>query len=341
MTENGWTQQATPAHVAAAVIVYVPHLRGYFTNRKGVVSLSLQSLIRHKPPKTMLVVFDNGSCEEVRRMLALHLRRGEIDLLVRSWTNIGTPAALRILLSMNLRPLVAYGDDDVFYYPGWLEEELAVWSAFPGVGMVSGVATLDGADHAVGATLEAAQADPTMRISADRHIPAEWEADWALSTGRDPETRAEESRRCPVALLECRGVEAFVGATHFQYLGRASELLAALPAGSETSLMGNMRVLDEALDRMGRMRLSTARRVVRHMGNTIADELRQEAAGFGLDVPAARAIPRMTAFETLLGRNRWVHGKMWVAYRRIGCVLDGEGIVPDSVMEAEWKRAGR
>lgn len=335
MAEDGPFRTVAPADVLAAVIVYVPHLRGYFTNRLAVVGLSLRSLIRHKPPQSRLAVFDNGSCEEVRTMLAAHVQRGEIDLLVRSWTNIGTPAALRILLSLELRPLVAYGDDDVFYYPGWLEEELAIWSAFPRVGMVSGVASLDGADHAVEATLRAAQNDPSIRLELAAHIPAEWERDWARSTGRDPEARAEHALRQPVALLERQGVRAFAGATHFQYLGRASELLAALPQDRPASLMGNMRHLDEGIDRMGRMRLSTTRRVVRHMGNAVADELRQEASAMGLDVAPPRRPPRLTPLETLLERNRWIHGKMWVAYRRLGRVLDGEGIVPDSVMEAD------
>ncbi len=335
MAEEGTPRAVAAADVVAAVIVYVPHLRGYFTNRLAVVGLSLQSLIRHKPSQSRLVVFDNGSCEEVRSMLAAHVQRGEIDLLVRSWTNIGTPAALRIILSMGLRPLVAYGDDDVFYYPGWLEAELAVWSAFPRVGMVSGVATLDGADHAVGATLGAAESDPSIRLENEAHIAVEWEADWARSTGRDPKARADHARRRPVALLERQGVQAFAGATHFQYLGRASELLAALPLDRPTSLMGNMRLLDEGIDRMGRMRLSTTKRVVRHMGNAVAEELRQEAAAMGLDVAPTRRPPRVTPLETLLERNRWVHGKMWVAYRRIGRVLDGEGIVPDSVMEVD------
>lgn len=335
MAEEGISRDVAAADVAAAVIVYVPHLRGYFTNRLAVVSLSLQSLIRHKPPQSKLVVFDNGSCEAVRSMLATHLQRGEIDLLVRSWTNIGTPAALRIILNMGLRPLIAYGDDDVFYYPGWLEAELAVWSAFPRVGMVSGVATLDGADHAIEATLRAAHRDPFIRLESEAYIPADWEADWARSTGRDPAARAEHARRRPVPLLERQGVQAFAGATHFQYLGRASELLAALPQDRPASLMGNMRVLDEGIDRMGRMRLSTVKRVVRHMGNAVADELRQEATAMGLDVASAHRPPRVTRLETLLEKNRWVHGKMWVAYRRIGRVLDGEGIVPDSVMEVE------
>lgn len=341
MTETGGVQPATPADVLAAVIVYVPHLRGYFTNRLPVVGLSLQSLIRHKPLETMLVVFDNGSCEEVRNLLGAHMRRGEIDLLVRSRTNIGTPAALRLLLNMDLRPLIAYGDDDVFYYPGWLEEELEIWSAFPEAGMVSGVPTLDGADHAIGATLNAAEGQPEIVMRAEAHIPAEWEADWASSTGRNPEARAEESLRRPVAMLERRGVRAFVGATHFQYLGRTRELLSALPVQQTTSLMGNMRILDEALDRQGRMRLSTTRRVVRHMGNAVTDDLRREAAAMGLHVLPASRPPHLTRLETLLERNRWVHGKMWVAYRRIGRVLDGEAIAPDHVPEGRRGEAAQ
>jgi hypothetical protein len=329
----------SPADVLAVVVVYVPHLRGYFTNRLAVVRLSLESLIHHKPPETQFLVFDNGSCTEVRALLTGMLEDGRIDFMIRSRLNIGMPAAIRTIFQLGLRPVIAYGDDDVFYSPGWLEPQLEVLGRFPMAGMVSGVPTLDGADHAIEATLRALRSDPKVRLDSEARIPEVLEQDWALSTGRDPVQRATEARATPVPRLESDGMHLFLGATHFQYIGWAERLTACLPEAWPKSLMGNMRELDEAMDRNGYLRLSTAKRHVRHMGNAVADDLHQEAAAVGLRVGPVSQPPRPTGLESCLTRNLWVYGKLWVTYRRIGRLLDGEAIIPDAVAEAMAREA--
>jgi hypothetical protein len=329
----------SPADVLAVVVVYVPHLRGYFTNRLAVVRLSLESLIHHKPPETQLLVFDNGSCAEIRALLGGWLEDGRIDFMVRSRLNIGTPAAIRTIFRIGLRPVIAYGDDDVFYGPGWLEPQLEALGRFPMAGMVSGVPTLDGADHAIEATLRALRSDPKVCLDIAAHVPEVWEQDWALSTGRDPVQRATEARAIPVPRLESDGMHLFLGATHFQYIGWAERLAACLPEAWPMPLMGNMRELDEAMDRMGYLRLSTAERHVRHMGNAVADGLRQEAAAMGLQAGPTSLPPRPTSLESRLTRNPWMYGKLWVTYRRIGRLLDGEAIIPDAVAEAMAREA--
>jgi hypothetical protein len=328
-------QVPSPADVLAVVVVYVPHLRGYFTNRLAVVRLSLESLCRQKPAETKLLVFDNGSCTEVRGLLAGMLQDGRIDFMVRSRSNIGTPAAIGIIFRLGLRPVIAYGDDDVFYGPGWLEPQLDVLARFPMAGMVSGVATLDGADHAVDGTLQALRSDRRVTLDLEGRIPEAWEQDWALSTGRDPTQRGAEARATSVPRLEADGIRLFVGATHFQYVGWAERLAACLPREWPTSLMGNMRDLDEAMNRQGYLRLSTAERHVRHMGNAVAESVRRDAASLGLHVAPAVAPPRLTELERRLERVRRIHSKIWVTYRSIGQLLDGEAILSDALVRAE------
>jgi len=328
-------RDVSPADVLAVVVVYVPHLRGYFTNRLAVVRLSLESLIRHKPAETKVLVFDNGSCAAVRALLDGWVGSGEIDFILRSRTNIGTPAAIQTVFRLGIRPVIAYGDDDVFYYPSWLEPQLEILSRFPAAGMVSGVPTLDGADHAVGATLQAARGDRSAHIDKQGRIPEAWEQDWALSTGRDPLERAERARTTDVPRLDWRGMNLFVGATHFQYIGWAERLAACLPTTWPMSLMGNMRELDEAIDRQGYLRLSTPERHTRHMGNAVGTGLRQEAAGHGFKIAPLLSPPRLTWAEMRLERIRRVHSKVWVTYRHIGRLLDGEAIVSDAFAQAE------
>jgi hypothetical protein len=312
------------------VVVHVPHLLGYFSNRLAVVKLCLESLLRHKPAETEVLVFDNGSCPEVGRFLEGLVGGGGLDFLWRSRTNIGTPAAMRLIFGLAHRPLVAYSDDDVFFFPGWLEPQLAVLGEFPGAGMVTGVPTLDGADHALESTLAWTRAERTLRVEPEAHIPEAWEEEWARSTGRDPAERLRQCRATPAARVGRQGIEAFVGASHFQFVGPVARLLPCLPAEWPNSLMGNMRDLDESIDRAGFLRLSTTGRHVLHMGNAVGEALRRQAADLGFEVAPAARVPWISPLEIRLERNRRVHSKVWVAYRSLGRFLDGENILPES-----------
>jgi hypothetical protein len=48
--------------------------------------------------------------------------------------------------------------------------------------------------------------------------------------------------------------------------------------------MGQMIELDEAVDALGYLRLSTAERYVRHIGNALSPDIVTEARRFGLEV---------------------------------------------------------
>jgi hypothetical protein len=313
--------------VLAAVLVYIPHLRGYFLNRLGVLELCLKTLVNTKPAETQLLVFDNGCCEAVRAVLAGMEREGRIDILVRSRMNIGTLAAIRMIARMSPRPLLAYSDDDVFFARGWLEAQLALLAAFPEAGVVSGAPTVDGALHAIESTLRvAAEAKAGMELG-EAHLPEEWEVDWALSTGRDPDERRRFVRETPIPTIRRPGVLAYAGAPHFQLLGHVEAIAAGLPAEWPSSLMGGLREFDEEVDRAGYLRLSTSMLYCRHMGNAVSPSMRREAEALGYGVrPTARS-PRPTVLNRFIARRRPLRSKLVTLYKRIGLVLDGEEIV--------------
>jgi hypothetical protein len=336
--ETGLPARPVPEEVLAAVTVYVPHLRGYFTNRMAVLRLCLDSLLRHKPAGTQVLVFDNGSCPEVETFLAGLLSQSRIDYLLRSRANIGVVGALRMIFQLGIRPVIAYGDDDVFYYPGWLEPQLDLLAGFPEAGMVSGIPTLDGARHGVDSTLRLAKSDAGTTFEGESRPPEAWEAEWARSTGRSVEEHRQRVRASVLPSLRRHGRQAFVGAVHFQFVAWASRLAACLPAVWPTSLMAGMRELDEAVDRAGLMRLSTVDRHVIHMGNEVHANLRQEASRLGLEVGPVVSPPRASLLSRLRARSRRLHGWAWVAYRKVGLLLDGQEAQPEP--EAVGARAG-
>ena len=66
---------------------------------------------------------------------------------------------------------------------------------------------------------------------------------------------------------------AYVGASHFEFMLRKKTALSLIPFPTNRLISGNEQLLEESIDRMGLKRLSTIKRVVHHIGNSLeADE---------------------------------------------------------------------
>ncbi len=300
-----------PARVSVCVLTYIPEESGYFENRLQVIKLVFASLRAHTSLPYDLLVFDNGSCKEVVDYLQSLQENGEIDYLFLSRQNIGKIGALRLLFHAAPGEVIAYSDDDILFYPGWLEAQLQVLDNFPNAGMVSGVPVRNAARHAR-ASLDAlaAHPEPGITISHERRIPAEWESDWAISTGRDPQAHlaaTKEDLDLVLTLQKADGAvlcQAIGSANHFQFVALRQRLLQALPGGWSGKLMGAMIELDEAVDRLGYLRLSTSERLVRHLGNTISQETYQEALAMNLVDEDEKPAMQLASKNSQTGKTR-------------------------------------
>ncbi|MEW5870893.1 MAG: glycosyltransferase family A protein [Chloroflexota bacterium] len=296
-----------PARVTVTMLTYIPDQAGYFQDRLQVLQLALNSLRAHTPPAHDLMIFDNGSCPEVVEYLRQLQAKGQLDYLILSEENIGKIGALRILFSAAPGEIIAYSDDDILFYPGWLEAHLEILEAyaggaFPPAGMVSGVPVRNAARHARSSLENLAQNPPAgLKVSFERSILDEWEADWAASTGRDAQKHLQETqsdldmvltveKHPPAPPVGAQGLRpehgsqavCIGGANHFQFVGHRQVLLQALPAQWSGKLMGHMVELDQAVDELGYLRLSTAQRYTRHLGNALSQESLAEARQLGL-----------------------------------------------------------
>jgi len=304
-----------PARVTVAMLVYVPYLEGYFHDRLEVLRLSLASLIRHTPEPYDLMVMDNGSCAEAKAYLRSLQEVGALRYLITAHENIGQIGALKVLFRAAPGEVIAYSDDDIFFYPGWLSGHLRLLDGFPKVGMVSGCAVRTLFDHGTQANLAFAESDSEVTLTRGQRIPEQWEIEWAESYGRDPAAHREALRSMQDMTLQYRGLEAYAIANHNQFVTPKQVILQFLPDTWSGRLMGEMNELDNAVAEGGYLRLSTIDRTTKHIGNTISPAMAGEAERLSVETGAVTA--------RSLGLRRRSLGESLVAWKPVRWLLQG------------------
>ena len=78
--------------------------------------------------------------------------------------------------------------------------------------------------------------------------------------------------------------------------------------------MGKMLELDEAVDQLGFLRLSTTSRLVRHIGNVIPDDLLAEADDLDLSKLAGKTIA--SDEKHWMMRNKFLRKILWFLHDR-------------------------
>ena len=269
--------QFVPARVTAAIMVYIPEQKGYFEQRLEIFNLCIHSLRANTKVPLNLLVLANGCCNEVLKALREMQEKGEIDTLIISKENLGVIGGYKLIFNAAQGEIVAYCDDDVVFYPKWLEEQLKILETFPNVGMVSGVPVRDGACHANTAIANFIKSHPTeISFKEERRIPDEWEIDWCISTGRDADSYLKDTSVMKDIVISKNHVEAVASANHFQFITPKLVIQKALPENWSPNLMDSLVPLEEAVDKLGYLRLSTVGRYCRHVGNTLTEALVKE-----------------------------------------------------------------
>ena len=290
---RGKTSSYSPARVTVAILTYIPHLDGYFKHRLDVLKLALTSLIAHTKPPYDLLVFDNGSCAPVIEYLHQMRKVGDVDYLLLSSRNLGKIGAFKVLFDAAPGEIVAYADDDIFFYPGWLTAQLKILETYPKVGMVSGVPVRDASERASQSLARYIKNQPAeLTVIREHRFPDAWDADWALSTGRDPESHVAVIQTKQDLILSLHGVEAYGSASHFQFVAPKHTIQQVLPSDWSGKLMGKMVDLDEAVDRLGYLRLATVERYVRHLGNALSADFLDDIRDLKLNLNAVSTSPR-------------------------------------------------
>jgi glycosyltransferase involved in cell wall biosynthesis len=113
---------AQPERITVAVLNYIPLLSGYYADLLSVLKAHLSSLRADAGLPFDLMLFDNGSCEEVQQFLLDEFNTGNIEYLLLSQKNLGKGGAWNILFGGAPGEIIAYTDNDVLFSKNWLSE---------------------------------------------------------------------------------------------------------------------------------------------------------------------------------------------------------------------------
>ena len=124
-----------------------------------------------------------------------------------------------------------------------------------------------------------------VQVTRGLLIPREMEQHYIDNMGRNWETYQQEVNGLEDIQLTYKGLSTLASAGHHQFVTNRQLMLDILPAW-DRNLMGKMIELENAVDLLGYLRLSTISPVTRLLGNVISPENAVEAQRLGLLVQA-------------------------------------------------------
>lgn len=309
------SQVAQPERVTVALITYIPFLAGYYAQSLDVLRSCFESLVKNTKYPHDVMIFDNASCEEVRTFLLEQQAAGNIQYLILSERNIGKAGAWNVIFGGAPGEYVAYADSDVYFFPGWLEAMVAVMDDMPQLGMLTGM-PLRSPDEYSGATIAWAETQDDVRL--EKGLFLTWDDFWrhARSLGAEENAMRDRYREGEDIRITRNGKTFYVGAGHFQFITRKDVLKQVLPVPSRRP-MGEVRLLDIAIDKAGYLRLSMPEWWVQHVGNQLVGLPEDAQSGVDVQTPKRHKANRFLQIGI-------IQKILWWLYHRIFEILYSE-----------------
>lgn len=258
--------------LTVVIVVHIPQLSGYWLESLKILKICISSILENTQSPFELFIFDNASCNRVKKYLIELQGKQKIQRLILSAENLGKNAAWNAIFPSVQSEFVAYADSDVYFYEKWDLEHLKIFKNYPEVGMVSGVPVREKTEFSTLSTKVIAENHPEIVVSRGKFIDFSILEEFRKSIGKNPlDYQSGTFADLEDLRLELNGVVTFVGASHFQFMSKSEVLRHMLPLPQD-KLIGNEKILDLRIDKAGLMRLSTKDRFVHHMGNSLVGD---------------------------------------------------------------------
>ncbi len=266
---------AKPERITVALLNYIPFLSGFYAETLDVLKVSLESMRKDAGLPFDLMIFDNGSCPEVRDFLVKEKEEGRIQYLILSEKNMGKGGAWNVILAGAPGEIIAYTDADVLFSPSWLSRSVEILETFPNVGMVT-ARPVRTSPELYTSTQEWARKNATL--DEDQFIPCETFLEFNLSLGQTEEENVKVYAETSDWRIQYKGLTALAGASHWQFTAYKSTLQQFLPFDMDKP-MGQVRQLDKRMNDAGLLRLMVSDPLAMNMSNTLGylrGELKKE-----------------------------------------------------------------
>ena len=267
---------ARPERITVALLNYIPFLSGFYAETLDVLKVSLESMRKDAGLPFDLMVFDNGSCAEVRDFLIKEKEEGRIQYLILSEKNMGKGGAWNVMLAGAPGEIIAYTDADVLFSPNWLSRSVEILETFPNVGMVT-ARPFRTPPEFYESTLKWAKKTRGAKLEEGQFIPWETFLEFNLSLGQTEEENKKVYAETKDWRIQYKGVTAMAGASHWQFTAYKSTLQQFLPFDMDKP-MGQVRQLDKRMNDAGLLRLMVSDPLAMNMSNTLG-YLRGELKG--------------------------------------------------------------
>jgi len=264
---NRGLRAAEFSHVVLTCVTHLPNPDGYHAQRLEVVQTCLTSM-RAGYENLSMIVWDNGSCVALRDWLQYEFKPSQLVFSENIGKNTARTCMARML---PMDRVMSYSDDDMYFYPSWLEPQLELLRHFPNVAAVTGYPVRTAFRWGNLNTL--AWARENAHLTTGRFIPDRWEDDFAISVERTPEWHRDYTKDDMDWKIYYKGKEALATAHHCQFISPVSMIGRIMNYWPEA--MADEKNTDIVLDKIG-LRLATTKRYTRHMGNVIDESLRKE-----------------------------------------------------------------
>ena len=283
---------ARPERITVALLNYIPFLSGFYAETLDVLKVCMESMRKDAGLPFDLMVFDNGSCAEVRDFLVKEKEDGRIQYLILAEKNMGKGGAWNVMLAGAPGEIIAYTDSDVLFSPKWLSRSVEILEAFPNVGMVT-ARPFRTPPEFMETTLQWAREN--AKVEEGQFIPWENFLEFNLSLGQteeenkkvyaetrdwritySPERSNAKSTLAPHAHLPRAQVPgsagediiAYAGASHWQFTAYKATLQKFLPFDMDRP-MGQVRQLDKRMNDAGLLRLMVSDPLAMNLSNTL------------------------------------------------------------------------
>ena len=279
---------ARPERITVAVLNYIPFLSGFYADTLDVLKVCLEQVRETADLPFDLLVFDNGSCEEARQYLLDEHQAGRIQFLILSEKNLGKGGAWNMILAGSPGEIIAYADSDVYFYPGWLSRSVQILETFPRAGMVTARPFRTREDF-YSCTVEWGSQTEGVVLEHGALIPFETFREFDLTLGQSEEEIRAHYDQTEDVRLTYQGVQAFAGASHWQFVTYKSILQEFLPFNMDRP-MGQVRQLDQRMNEAGYLRLMVSDPLAQNMSNTLRGVPGKTAVQAGKQAEPSRLI---------------------------------------------------